>query len=151
MAQTASKDYCREIFNSIRHQNFVSAKVLDSRLQLSTFVATDFSRSYVEKAQKLRELAARRDALRKKVETYRHLQRLLDPLKDPSTSVQPNLVTRDGELAAELGRCKALGIRISSRLPDLPDRDDIVNEDVESVDDLGLTDGEKLAQVMNIT
>ena len=44
----------------------------------------------------------------KKVAAYRHLQQLLHPFKSPLTIVQPNLVTKDGELGRELDRMRIL-------------------------------------------
>ena len=43
-----------------------------------------------------------------KFAAYRHLQQLLHPFKSPQATVQPNLVTKDGELGRELDRMRIL-------------------------------------------
>ena len=53
--------------------------------------------------------------------------------------VQPNLVTRDGELEKELERMRVLLVRVAGRVAQLPDPDpvsegDAVMEDVESLE-----------------
>jgi len=41
---------------------------------------------------------------------------LLEPFKDPQTNIQPNLVTRDGQLGEELDRMRMLVAKISGRI-----------------------------------
>lgn len=53
--------------------------------------------------------------------------------------VQPNLVTRDGELEKELERMRVLLVRVAGRVAQLPDPDpvpeeDAVMKDVESLE-----------------
>ncbi|KAF1815618.1 hypothetical protein P152DRAFT_455335 [Eremomyces bilateralis CBS 781.70] len=66
--------------------------------------------------KKLQSLSERRKALRNKLESYQQLESLLAPFQQPLESVQPNLVTRDSELAAELEKTHALGIRVAARV-----------------------------------
>ncbi|KIW16467.1 hypothetical protein PV08_06521 [Exophiala spinifera] len=61
----------------------------------------------------------RRDALKQKLARYRALQKLMAPLDDPQTNIQPNLVTRDGELGTELDRTRVLLARVSGRVADV--------------------------------
>ena len=51
--------------------------------------------------------------MRRKIEQYRRLREMLEPLRDPQSNVQPDLVTKDGALAEELAKTKALGIRVA--------------------------------------
>lgn len=95
--------------------------------------------------QNLQELQARRAELRKKFGSYRHLQSMMEPFKNPQNSIQPNLVTRDGPLAEELARSKALGIRVAGRLAGLQESDGGGDEDG---DDLVMDENERLAAVL---
>jgi hypothetical protein len=45
-----------------------------------------------------------------------HLQRLLEPFKDPPKDIQPNLITRDGELVQELEKMRMLVARVGGRI-----------------------------------
>jgi hypothetical protein len=71
--------------------------------------------------RQLTALVANIQIQRTKKAQYEHLQKLLQPLKDPMTKVQPNLITRDGELAKELGRMRVLMARVSSKMETLVD------------------------------
>jgi hypothetical protein len=44
------------------------------------------------------------------------MQRLLGPFKDPQNDIQPNLVTRDGELVQELEKMRMLAARVGGRV-----------------------------------
>ena len=57
---------------------------------------------------------ARRQAQKQKLEQYKQLQQLLEPFRDPQVNVQPNLVTKDGELKTELDRMRVLIARVAS-------------------------------------
>jgi hypothetical protein len=54
--------------------------------------------------------------MKQKLETYKNIQKRVEPLKNPQTSVQPNLATRDGVLEGELAKMRSLGIRVGSRV-----------------------------------
>ncbi|KAE9961939.1 hypothetical protein BLS_001092 [Venturia inaequalis] len=95
--------------------------------------------------QSLQELQLRRAELQKKLSSYRHLQSLMEPFKDPQNSIQPNLVTRDGPLADELAKSKALGIRVAGRLTGLEELD---GRGDDEDDDLMMEEDEKLAAVL---
>jgi len=85
-------------------------------------VSPEESESYITTLRDLEELSNRRAALRRKLENYRRLQILVEPLRDPQKNVQPNLITRDGELTTELTRSRTLSARVESRLGGLKDR-----------------------------
>ncbi|TLD28042.1 hypothetical protein E2P81_ATG06388 [Venturia nashicola] len=96
--------------------------------------------------QSLQELQSRRADLYKKLASYRHLQSMMDPFKDPQNSVQPNLATRDGPMADELAKSKALGIRVAGRLAGLEEADGGGDDDDD--DDLMMDENDKLAAVL---
>jgi hypothetical protein len=70
---------------------------------------------YRQLRQRLAGLDEQRNKCQERLSRYKHLQMLVGPLKDPRTNVQPNLVTRDGELASELERTRVLLARVISR------------------------------------
>jgi hypothetical protein len=71
---------------------------------------------YMEATTRLHDLSARRLTLRQKLTTYRTLLSLLEPYRNPSQNVQPNLVGRDAPLAAELAKTRTLAIRVAGRV-----------------------------------
>jgi hypothetical protein len=81
----------------------------------------DFSSSeeYQEGLVRLQELAERRKQAQQKLQKYKALQDELDFLKGPANSVQPNLVTRDGPLALELTKSRALATKLAGRVSGL--------------------------------
>ncbi|KAI9835981.1 MAG: hypothetical protein M1837_003548, partial [Sclerophora amabilis] len=76
-------------------------------------------RRYAELQAKLTSLNTRRSEVQQRLTRYRHLQRLLEPFKNPQENVQPNLVTRDGELGKELDRMRILMARVAGRIEGL--------------------------------
>ena len=72
------------------------------------------TRRYAELRKRLNSAVRTRDAQRKRLEGYRRLRRVLEPLEEPQENVQPNLVTRDGELARELDRMRVLCARLAA-------------------------------------
>jgi hypothetical protein len=93
--------------------------------------------------RRLQELQSRREALQKKLASYRHLQNMMEPFRDAQNSIQPNLVTRDGPLADELTKSKALGIRVAGRLTGMEKPDGGGGDD-----DLMMDENVKLAAVL---
>ncbi|OTA90399.1 hypothetical protein M434DRAFT_398027 [Hypoxylon sp. CO27-5] len=113
---------------------------------------------YADLAASLSSLSAQRKEARARLDRLRRMRALLSPLtSDPQDStgadasagrggggssidkVQPNLVTRDGELEKELERMRVLLVRVAGRVAQLPDPDpvseeDAVMEDVESLE-----------------
>lgn len=70
--------------------------------------------------QKLRErlvtLDNQRQQRRRRLEQLRRLQRLLEPFQEPQQNIQPNLITRDGELVQELEKMRMLVARVGGRI-----------------------------------
>lgn len=58
----------------------------------------------------------RRQQKQQHLEQLRHLQRLTEPFKNPQHDIQPNLVTRDGELIQELEKMRMLVARVGGRM-----------------------------------
>ncbi|KAH8147505.1 uncharacterized protein LAJ45_08332 [Morchella importuna] len=82
-----------------------------------TTTATDNSVADLEQYQELHArltaLSAAVQAQRQRHAYYSHLQGLVEPFRAPVESVQPNLVTRDGALAAELERMRMLAGKLA--------------------------------------
>lgn len=70
--------------------------------------------------QQLRErliaLDDQRQQQRRRLDQLQHLQQLLEPFQDPQKNIQPNLVTRDGELVQELEKMRMLVARVGGRI-----------------------------------
>lgn len=64
----------------------------------------------------LTALARQRDEAQAALQRYRRLRELLQPYEEPQTRIQPNLVTKDGELGRELERMRALLARVTARM-----------------------------------
>jgi hypothetical protein len=103
----------------------------------------DISADLQSRIQGLQELQSRRAALQRKLASYRHLQNMIAPFKDPENSIQPNLATRDGPLADELAKSKALGIRVAGRLAAMKQPDGGGDDDDPIMDE-----NERLAAVL---
>ncbi|KAF9883732.1 hypothetical protein FE257_003024 [Aspergillus nanangensis] len=73
-------------------------------------------RRYQELRERLLELDNRRQQRQRRLDQLRRLQRLLEPFQSPQTHVQPNLVTRDGELVQELEKMRSLVARVGGRI-----------------------------------
>ena len=85
----------------------------------------DQADQYYELRRQLVRLAEKRDAAREKLQGYEKLQDLLRPFENAGENVQPNLVTKDGEMSREMERMRVLLARVTGRLGDaegLPER-----------------------------
>ena len=71
---------------------------------------------YQQLRDRLVELDDRRQQRRRRLDQLRQLQRLLEPFSKPQRSIQPNLITRDGELAQELEKMRMLVARVGGRI-----------------------------------
>jgi hypothetical protein len=105
----------------------------------------DVSEELQAQIRSLQQLRLRRAALQQKLASYRYLQNMMAPFNDPQNSIQPNLVTRDGPLADELTKSKALGIRVASRLAGMEQPDGGGGED-----DIIIDENEKLVTVLGM-
>lgn len=84
--------------------------------------SSDWWRSY--RYQQLRErligLDNRRQQRQRRLDQLRQLQHLLEPFQEPQENIQPNLVTRDGELMQELEKMRMLTARVGGRIHSRP-------------------------------
>ena len=98
----------------------------------SSILTTTFPPSRYRTLQtRLTALEAQRALQTQILAQRKHLQTLLAPFKDPQETVQPNLVTRDGELGEELDRMRLLIARVAGRVAELEPMVD--DEDEEEV------------------
>jgi hypothetical protein len=63
----------------------------------------------------LKELATKREEQRQKLERFKSLQTQLSSLREAHSTIQPNIVTRDGPVAEELQKSNMLGVTVNGR------------------------------------
>jgi hypothetical protein len=78
-------------------------------------VSEEESRRYAELRRRLVKLVKQRDEKKERLDRYRKLQELLRPYEDVQ-KIQPNLVTKDGEMSRELDRMRVLLARVGARM-----------------------------------
>jgi hypothetical protein len=61
-------------------------------------------------------LDSQRQQQNQRLAQYKQLETLIEPLKDPQANIQPNLITRDGELVQEIDRMRMLVARVAGRV-----------------------------------
>lgn len=66
--------------------------------------------------ERLVALDNRRQEKQKQLAQYKQLEDLLEPFKNPQENIQPNLLTRDGELVRELDKMRMLVARVAGRV-----------------------------------
>ncbi|KAJ5985871.1 hypothetical protein N7499_007839 [Penicillium canescens] len=71
---------------------------------------------YQQLRERLASLDSQRQQRQRRLDQLQHLQRLLVPFKDPSKDIQPNLITKDGELVQELEKMRILAARVGGRI-----------------------------------
>ncbi|MCJ1391983.1 hypothetical protein MMC18_004850 [Xylographa bjoerkii] len=90
---------------------------------------------YKQLRARLVALSEARAAQRVKLAQAEQLRELLRPFERARENVQPNLVTRDGELARELERMKVLMARVGGKIGGVERRRGVENgQEVEEVD-----------------
>ncbi|RYP67892.1 hypothetical protein DL771_007000 [Monosporascus sp. 5C6A] len=110
------------------------------------------ARRYADLAAQLAALASRRREVRERVDRLRRMQALLAPFADAAQQVQPNLVTRNGEVEKELERMRVLLVRVAGRVAQLPDRSRGAEADDEAVmdaQDLDALESAKVERLLN--
>ncbi|CEO58982.1 hypothetical protein PMG11_03674 [Penicillium brasilianum] len=95
-----------------RHMN-ITKLPLDIESQSAS---DDTNNRYQQLRERLVTLDEQRQHRQQRLDQLRHLQRLLGPFKDPQKDIQPNLVTRDGELVQELEKMRMLAARVGGRI-----------------------------------
>ena len=82
----------------------------------------DFTRTndspcrYRQLRERLVELDSQRQQRQRRLDQLQQLQRLLEPFAEPQQNIQPNLITRDGELVQELEKMGMLVARVGGRI-----------------------------------
>lgn len=114
-------------------------------LLLLILYGTNCLSRYQQLRARLVELDSQRQQQRRRLAQYKQLQTLLEPFKDPQKNVQPNLITRDGELGQELDRMRMLVARVAGRVGQrkAPQGDEQENTSMDP--------DQKLASVLDMT
>jgi hypothetical protein len=71
---------------------------------------------YAALRKRLEEAVGRRDEQVRRLQGYRRLGEMIVPLEGARENVQPNLVTKDGELGRELERMRVLCARVAAQV-----------------------------------
>lgn len=71
---------------------------------------------YLRLRERLVDLDNRRQQRQRRLDQLRRLQGLLKPFHEPQKNIQPNLITRDGELVQELDKMRMLVARVGGRI-----------------------------------
>ncbi|KAJ9496306.1 hypothetical protein H2202_008264 [Exophiala xenobiotica] len=103
---------------------------------------------YTRLRQDLLDLSQARDALKQKMAKYKSLQRLMEPLGNPQVNIQPNLITKDGELSKELERMRVLLARVTGKVSENPNSSEFGTTDAAPQ---ALSDTQKLAALLEPT
>jgi hypothetical protein len=96
---------------------------------------------------RLTSLAEQRDQQQQRLARYKQLQTLLEPFANAQENIQPNLVTRDGELGRELERMRILLARVTGRVEEMKDAGVVSHSDGTTA----ASNQQKLAAVMDGT
>ncbi|CAG8090373.1 unnamed protein product [Penicillium olsonii] len=72
--------------------------------------------SYRQLREQLTALDMRRQQRQRRLDQLQHVQRLLEPFEGPQKDIQPNLITKDGELVQELDKMRMLVARVGGRI-----------------------------------
>jgi Kinetochore complex Fta4 of Sim4 subunit, or CENP-50 len=96
---------------------------------------------------RLKSLAERRDQQQQRLARYKELQTLLEPFTNAQENIQPNLVTRDGELGKELEKMRILLARVTGRVMEVKERGMIRRSEKATA----VSNQQKLAAVMDLT
>ncbi|RYP90061.1 hypothetical protein DL770_003841 [Monosporascus sp. CRB-9-2] len=109
------------------------------------------ARRYADLAAQLAALASRRRDARERVDRLRRMQALLAPFADAAQQVQPNLVTRNGEVEKELERMRVLLVRVAGRVAQLPggSRDAVDEDEMMNAQDLDALESAKVERLLN--
>ena len=90
-------------------------------------------------------LDEQRETQRHKLAQSKFLQEIIRPFENPQSNIQPNLVTKDGELTKELERLKVLVARMGEKIKEAPGNHTLEpSEQMETQDVV-----QKLALMMN--
>jgi len=111
-------------------------------------VQPDENQRYRELRARLVELSQRREQQRQRLTQYTHVETLIEPFRDAQNNIQPNLLTRDGELLQELDKMRMLVARVTSRVGQSRPAP---MEEVKEVHPSFLSASERLTKLMETT
>ncbi|KAJ5158326.1 uncharacterized protein N7500_007977 [Penicillium coprophilum] len=74
------------------------------------------SHRYQQLRERLASLDTQRQQRQRHLDQLHHLRRLLEPFEHPQKDIQPNLITKDGELVQELEKMRMLVARAGGRI-----------------------------------
>jgi hypothetical protein len=103
---------------------------------------------YRELRARLVELSQRREQQRQRLAQYTHVETLIEPFRDAQNNIQPNLLTRDGELLQELDKMRMLVARVTGRVGQSRPAP---MEEVKEVHPSFLSASERLTKLMETT
>ena len=122
-----------------------------SDLYIHLDASSNFSESeaarYKALYDRLTSLAERRDQQQQRLGRYKQLQILLEPFTHAQENIQPNLITRDGELGKELEKMRILLARVTCRVNEMKDSGKGSHSDGTAA----VSNEQKLAAVMDLT
>ncbi|WEW56680.1 hypothetical protein PRK78_002128 [Emydomyces testavorans] len=111
----------------------------------------DVSAVNLERYKLLREqldsLSTERNKQRQRLVQYKQLKTLLEPFNAPQTNIQPNLVTKDSQLAAELDRMRMLLAKLAARIKQVGQQQHNVSIAKPTAQDIDT----KLAKILEMT
>ncbi|KAF7113685.1 hypothetical protein CNMCM5793_003041 [Aspergillus hiratsukae] len=96
--------------------------------------------------ERLMRLDTRRQERQRRLDQLRRLQSLMEPFTEPQNNIQPNLVTRDGELVQELEKMRMLVARVGGRIEQSKE-----SKNLESEPPYASGADEKLAALLDMT
>ena len=121
-------------------------EIRELQVQEGQLIGADEAERYSELRKRLVGAGARRDQQKKRLEGYKQLQKMLEPLEAAQENVQPNLVTRDGELSKELDRMRVLLARVTGKVGEVKRK----NGDVKDLGQ-GPSEQQRLLAAMDLT
>jgi uncharacterized protein YlxW (UPF0749 family) len=71
---------------------------------------------YRQLRERLTTLDNQRQSRQRRLDQLQQLRRLLEPFENPQKNIQPNLITKDGELVQELEKMRMLVARVGGRI-----------------------------------
>ena len=108
---------------------------------------SDTANRYRDLHDRLTALNERRDQQRQRLAQYQELQKSLEPFVNAQDNIQPNLVTRDGELGKELDRMRILLARGPGRANEINGAGTVLQSNTETE----MSHKQKLAAVLDLT
>ncbi|KAL4895923.1 kinetochore Sim4 complex subunit Fta4 [Aspergillus ambiguus] len=129
VAQQIASLYWSSVIQAARDQNSLERGVpksvdLSSHMNITQLpveladesASDEERRRYQQLRERLMELDHRRQQRQRRLDQLQRLERLLEPFQNPQENIQPNLVTRDGELVQELEKMRMLVARVGGRI-----------------------------------